>query len=79
MTELDNPTNDDAVPGSDDRRSNMALREVLDELIDHVRVISRDRGTLSPEDSEYKQQRLEWLADEAWRLSSEGGEARQPS
>ncbi len=76
---MDKPTNGDSLPGDEDRRSNMALREVLDELIDHVRAISRDRGTLSLEDSEYKQQRLEWLADEAWRLSSEGGEARPHS
>ncbi len=57
---------------ADERRSNHALREVLDELIDHVRKISRSRDDLPHDQSEYAQERLEWLADEVWRLTLEG-------
>jgi glutamate dehydrogenase/leucine dehydrogenase len=54
-----------------ERRSNHALREVLDELIDHIRNIARSRETMPAQEIEYAQQRLEWLADELWRLSTE--------
>jgi hypothetical protein len=56
----------------DERRANHVLREVLDELIAHVRAISRRGGGMSADEVEYAQQRLEWLADEAWRLALEG-------
>lgn len=53
-----------------DRRTNEALREVLDDLIQHVRDIARTHGELPSAEREYAQQRLEWLADEAWRLAA---------
>jgi len=65
----------DSDTGSDktaERRANHALREVLDELIDHVRKISRSRDDLPQDQIEYAQERLEWLADEVWRLTMEG-------
>lgn len=55
-----------------ERRSNRALREVLDDLVDHVRVISRSVATMTPEEIAYAQERLEWLADEVWRTALEG-------
>ena len=58
-------------PSPSERRSNHALREVLDELIDHVRSIAASREQMPPSEVEYAQQRLEWLADELWRLSTE--------
>ena len=54
-----------------DRRRNHELREVLDDLIDHIREFVRKRDELSPSEIEYAQQKLEWLADEAWRLASD--------
>jgi len=57
---------------TDERRANHALREVLDELIDHVRKISRSRNDLPQDQVDYAQERLEWLADEVWRLTMEG-------
>jgi hypothetical protein len=57
-----------------DRRYNHALREVLDELIQHVRQISRSRDTLPQQALLQAQERLEWLADEVWRLTMEGEE-----
>ncbi|UCD23264.1 MAG: hypothetical protein JSW51_09415 [Gemmatimonadota bacterium] len=65
----------DSTSGSDsteERRSNHALREVLDELIEHVRTISQSRDGLAQNQIEYAQERLEWLADEIWRLTVEG-------
>lgn len=59
-------------PTPDERRANHVLREVLDELIDHVRDISSRGGDLSGEEIEYAQQRLEWLADEVWQLALKG-------
>ncbi|MFQ5702861.1 MAG: hypothetical protein ACE5HT_02440 [Gemmatimonadales bacterium] len=78
MIQLDKARSDDSASQSEDRRSNLALREVLDELIEHVRGIARSGSNLSSEEAEYRQQRLEWLADEAWRLSSEGGQSESP-
>lgn len=63
-------------PGAADRRRNRPLREVLDELLSHTREIARRAKTMTPAELDYAQQRLEWLADEVWRLST--GEATPP-
>jgi len=57
------------VPATE-RRRNRPLREVLDELLSHTRVIARRAKTMTPAELDYAQQRLEWLADEVWRLST---------
>lgn len=62
-------------PSKDERRGNRDLREVLDELIEHVRYVARNVGALSKQDLEYAEERLEWLADEVWR-SATGGRDR---
>jgi hypothetical protein len=54
-----------------ERRSNVALREVLDELVQHVRVVARTLDTMTPPEVAYAQERLEWLADEVWRIATE--------
>jgi len=64
-------------PSKDERRGNRDLREVLDELIEHVRYVARNVGGLSRQDLEYAEERLEWLADEVWR-SATGGRDRTP-
>jgi len=53
-----------------ERRSNRELREVLDELVEHVRYVARNVQTLSKQDLEYAEERLEWLADEVWRAAT---------
>jgi hypothetical protein len=53
-----------------ERRSNRPLREVLDELLDHTREIARRAKEMTPEELDYAQQRLEWLADEVWRVAT---------
>jgi hypothetical protein len=52
------------------------LREVLDELISHTREIARRAKSMTPAELDYAQQRLEWLADEVWRVAT--GEATPP-
>jgi len=53
-----------------ERRSNRPLREVLDDLLEHTRTIVREAKTMTPEALDYAQQRLEWLADEVWRVAT---------
>jgi hypothetical protein len=57
-----------------ERRANRDLREVLDELVAHVRHIARNVPTLTPEEMASAQERLEWLADEVWRAAVDGDE-----
>ena len=59
-----------------ERRHNRPLREVLDELLSHTRDIARRAKTMTPAELDYAQQRLEWLADEVWRVAT--GEATPP-
>ncbi len=60
-------------PGSaDERRANRELREVLDELVEHVRYVARNIRTMPKEDITYAEERLEWLAEEVWRAAIEG-------
>ena len=54
-----------------ERRSNRGLREVLDDLVEHVRHVARNMKTMSPQELEYAEQRLERLADEVWRSALE--------
>ena len=61
---------------SSERRINRPLREVLDELLSHAREIARRAKTMTPAELDYAQQRLEWLADEVWRVAT--GEATPP-
>ncbi len=47
------------------------LREVVNDLVEHVRWLSSALPQLSGEELDHAQQRLEWLADEVWRLTVE--------
>ena len=53
-----------------ERRRNRSLREVLDELLDHAREVARRAKEMTPAEVDYAQQRLEWLADEVWRVAT---------
>jgi hypothetical protein len=61
-------------PEALERRQNHALREILDELLAHVREVAQRGSDMSTHDIEYSQQRLEWLADEVWRMTMERNE-----
>ena len=50
-----------------ERRQNVALRELLDEMIQLSRHLSNHAPTLPPNELAYARDRLEWLADEIWR------------
>ena len=58
-----------------ERRSNLTLRELLDDLVTHAREIARRATQMTAAEMEYAQERLEWLADEVWRVASEKGAA----
>jgi hypothetical protein len=53
--------------GSGERRRNVALRELLDEMIQLSRHLSNHAPTLPSNELAYARERLEWLADEIWR------------
>jgi hypothetical protein len=59
-----------------ERRANPGLREVLDELVAHVRHVTKDVKTMSQQDLDYAQERLGWLAEEVWRAALEGHEGK---
>lgn len=52
-----------------ERRTRRVLREALDELVQHVRVVQRTLPSMAPHEVAHAQERLEWLADEVWRLA----------
>ena len=70
------PASSPAFPPGTERRRNRPLREGLDELLCHTRDIARRAKTMTPAELDYAQQRLEWLADEVWRVAT--GEAPTP-
>ena len=55
-----------------ERRRNRPLREVLDDLLAHTREIARRAKAMTPAELDYAQQRLEWLADEVFRVATGG-------
>jgi hypothetical protein len=57
---------------SPERRRNYTLREILEEFVGHARDIAARAATMAPEEREQAVQRLEWLADEVWRIASRG-------
>ena len=57
-----------------ERRANVTLREVLDELLDHARMVARRARVMTADELDQAQQRLEWLADEVWRVATGGQE-----
>ena len=57
--------------GNGDRRERRELRELLDELVSHVRALTRAHRDMTADEMHYAQQRLEWLADEIWRSATD--------
>ncbi len=54
-------------PKREERRRDATLRELLDELIQHVRNVSANAKVMPQTELDYAQDRLEWLADEIWQ------------
>lgn len=59
-------------PPPPERRRNYSLREILEEFVGYARDVAARAATMTPEEREQAQQRLEWLADEVWRIASSG-------
>ena len=55
----------------DERRRAPLLRDLLDELVEHVRNVAQSAAVMTREDLEYSQDRLEWLAHEIWQTMME--------
>ena len=54
-----------------DRRRNVVLRELLDEVIQLARHLSRRAPAMSESELSYARERLEWLADEIFAQTTE--------
>ena len=54
-----------------ERRQRTALREAVQDLLQHVRSIADGARTMSDDERSYAEERLEWLADEVWRTMTE--------
>jgi hypothetical protein len=59
-------------PDLPERRRNYTLREILEELVAHARDVAARAATMTAAEREQAGQRLEWLADEVWRIASSG-------
>jgi hypothetical protein len=64
-----------ATGGGAERRHNLTLREILEELVTHARDVASRAKSMSAEELERAQERLEWLADEVWRVATSEGSA----
>lgn len=53
-----------------DRRSNVTLRELLDEMIELARHLTRNSATMVPAELDYARERMEWLAGEIWDVAT---------
>ena len=54
-----------------ERRRRTALREAVQDLLQHVRGIADGARTMTDDERSYAEERLEWLADEVWRTMTE--------
>lgn len=53
-----------------ERRANIALRELLDELLQLTRHLARNASTMKPAELAYARERMEWLSDEIWEIAT---------
>ncbi|HKW11280.1 MAG TPA: hypothetical protein VJO33_12940 [Gemmatimonadaceae bacterium] len=65
------------MPERKERRQNIVLRELLDEMIELSRHLSNHAPTLAGTELTYARERMEWLGDEIWRQVT--GEDRSAS
>jgi len=53
-----------------ERRQNVVLRDLLDELLQLARHLSNNAPTMNEADLTYARERLEWLVDEVWEQAT---------
>lgn len=58
--------------GGKERRSNLELRERLDELFDLARELYNESINMSQEELDEARARIEWLAEEIWAAAVYG-------
>jgi len=58
-------------PATPERRRNIVLRELLDEVIQLARHLSRRAPAMSDSELSYARERLEWLAEEIFGQTTE--------
>lgn len=57
-----------------ERRKNPVLRDLLDELLAHVRTLARETPQLPADELRRTRARVEWLADEIWDAATHAEE-----
>ncbi len=60
-----------------ERRRDSTLREMLDDLVEHVRQVAKDRRDMTPDELEYARERMAWLSDEIWHRVLEEGSGNE--
>ena len=53
-----------------ERRHNVVLRDLLDELLQLTRHLSNNAPSMSESELTYARERLEWLVDEVWEQAT---------
>jgi hypothetical protein len=53
-----------------ERRRNVVLRDLLDEMLQLTRHISNNAPSMTAGDLTYARERLEWLVDEVWEQAT---------
>jgi hypothetical protein len=56
--------------GGNERRANLTLRELLDEMIELTRHLSRNAAHMPPNELTYARERMDWLANEIWEQAT---------
>lgn len=54
-----------------ERRQNVVLRELIDEVVQLARHLSRRAPSMTPAELTYARERLEWLAEEIFAQTTE--------
>lgn len=57
-------------PGEIERRANLTLRDLLDEMIEMTRHLARNAAHMPPGELTYARERMEWLANEIWEQAT---------
>lgn len=60
--------------GASERRRNVELRELLDEMLQLARHLANRATGMSQTELAYARERLEWLTDEIWEQATRADE-----
>lgn len=57
-------------PSEVERRANLTLRDLLDEMIEMTRHLSRHAAHMPQNELTYARERMDWLANEIWEQAT---------